>query len=193
MSPAFTQLSPIDTQSLNWIFYYTLHACHRRYYSNSIYSGACNGNDQLAIFIIEPNEDESAIYNIEEVSSQRYFVLQDILCSLNWISMFDEIILDASSASWKSKFSHSRGDHRTLSEKSRYANDAGKRSDRKTWLRKKEPFRWRFYSAINTELSPNPFFLAKSRAAHQRSMRLLSPAQAISLPPACNNMRYFIE
>jgi len=46
---------------------------------------------------------------------------------------------------------------------------------RKTWLRKKEPFRWHFYSAINKELSPNPF-LAKNQALHQRSVRLLSPA-----------------
>jgi len=40
---------------------------------------------------------------------------------------------------------------------------------------KKEPFRWHFYSAINKELSPNPF-LAKNQALHQRSVRLLSPA-----------------
>lgn len=48
--------------------------------------------------------------------------------------------------------------------------------------RKKEPFRWRFYNAVNKKLSPNPF-LAKSQASHQRSVNQLSPAQAISLPP----------
>jgi len=53
---------------------------------------------------------------------------------------------------------------------------------RKTWFRKKEPFRWHFYSAINKELSPNPF-LAKSQALRQRSVRLLSPSLGYLFTP----------
>lgn len=51
---------------------------------------------------------------------------------------------------------------------------------------------WRFYNAVNKELSPNPF-LAKSQVPHQRSVRLLSPA--LFLYPLCvrSNMRCFIE
>jgi len=126
MSPAFTQLSPIDTQSLNWIFYYTQHKCYRRYYS-SIYS-ECNGNDQLEIL-----SSSRTRINLRYINSPIHWrnFFAKIFCITrsvsHYVSIFDEIIFDVSSASWKSKFSHSRGNHQALSKKSAVR---GKRSEK---------------------------------------------------------------